>query len=588
MSLLDTASLIVTPNAYKEGKLYSVIPSDGSGDMSVVRATTATRVNSAGLVELVPYNLLSYSEQFDNAAWDKLNATITANAIAAPDGTLTADALVAANTTSAHILFVSTGLTASSLTTTIYAKKGTSNFIQLTGNGETTVFANFDLNAGITGTSSGCTSSITSAGNGWYRLRVSYTPNTLLGSAPVLYLTTSASAVRGESWAAAGTEFVYLWGAQLNEGTIKPYQKTETRLNIPRLDYSNGTCPSLLVEPQRTNVLQRSQEFENAYWTKSASTITANNTTAPNGTLTADKLVENSSIGEHAIARVAAMSAAGVYAFSVYAKAAERTRIAIGNSSAGHYAIFDLSTGTVVQSSQGTVTNGQISSIDANGFYRVCCIITVTSAASSVINLVSTGTTINYTGDGTSGLFIWGAQLEAGSYPTSYIPTTSASVTRNADVISKTGISSLIGQTEGTIFFEGVIYGENPSVNRRILSISNGTTATAINIQTPVLNSKLEFEVTNGGATQVFISAANNSLVYGQNFKAAFAYKANDFVAYINGVQIGTDTNGTVPTCDKLSFDRGNNTSNFEGSAKAAALWKTRLTNDELATLTTI
>ena len=69
MSLLDTASLIVTPNGYKEGKLYSVIPSDGSGDLSVTRATTATRVNSQGLVELVPYNLLQYSEDFSNAYW---------------------------------------------------------------------------------------------------------------------------------------------------------------------------------------------------------------------------------------------------------------------------------------------------------------------------------------------------------------------------------------------------------------------------------------------------------------------------------------------------------------------------------------
>jgi hypothetical protein len=316
MSLIDSASLIVTPNGYKEGKLYSVIPSDGSGDMSVVRATTATRVNSAGLVELVPYNLLSYSEQFDNAAWDKLNATITANAIAAPDGTLTADALVAANTTSAHILFVSTGLTASSLTTTIYAKKGTSNFIQLTGNGETTVFANFDLNAGITGTSSGCTSSITSAGNGWYRLRVSYTPNTLLGSAPVLYLTTSASAVRGESWAAAGTEFVYLWGAQANEGTIKDYQKTETRLNIPRLDYSNGTCPSLLVEPQRTNSLAYSEQLN--LWTAINGSVSANAAVSPDGYTNADKFVPDN--GTSALLQQLVVISAATHTFSVFAK----------------------------------------------------------------------------------------------------------------------------------------------------------------------------------------------------------------------------------------------------------------------------
>mgnify|MGYP000875625852 CR=1 FL=1 len=95
MSLLDTASLIVTPNGYKEGTLYSVIPSDGSGDMSVVRATTATRVNSAGLVELVPYNLFEYSEQFNNAAWNNTSGvTITANSAIAPNGTMTADRLV--------------------------------------------------------------------------------------------------------------------------------------------------------------------------------------------------------------------------------------------------------------------------------------------------------------------------------------------------------------------------------------------------------------------------------------------------------------------------------------------------------------
>jgi len=92
MSLLDKASLIVTPNAYKESKLYSVVPSSGAGDMDVVRATTATRVNSAGLIEVVPYNLLSYSEQFDNAYWQKdSGVTVNSNVVNAPNGSLTAD-----------------------------------------------------------------------------------------------------------------------------------------------------------------------------------------------------------------------------------------------------------------------------------------------------------------------------------------------------------------------------------------------------------------------------------------------------------------------------------------------------------------
>jgi hypothetical protein len=93
MSLLDTASLILTPNAYKEGKLYSVIPSDGSGDFTFTRATTATRVNSAGLVELVPYNLLQRSEEFDNGYWIKRKCNYYSKCTTAPNGTMTADKL---------------------------------------------------------------------------------------------------------------------------------------------------------------------------------------------------------------------------------------------------------------------------------------------------------------------------------------------------------------------------------------------------------------------------------------------------------------------------------------------------------------
>ena len=104
MSLLDTASLIVTPNGYKEGKLYSVIPSDGSGDMSVTRSTTATRVNSAVLVELVPYNLVQYSEQFDNAWWVKYQVNVTADNTTAPNGTTTADKVIA-STNGASVVY---------------------------------------------------------------------------------------------------------------------------------------------------------------------------------------------------------------------------------------------------------------------------------------------------------------------------------------------------------------------------------------------------------------------------------------------------------------------------------------------------
>jgi hypothetical protein len=558
MSLLDSASLIVTPNAYKEGKLYSVIPSDGSGDMSVVRATTATRVNSAGLVELVPYNLLTYSNTF-TTNWTLLNATLTSGQSGYNSST---DAWKLQSTGSNNSQ-IDQGFTQSGTQTfSIYAKKGTANYLVISVfNGG---FGWYNLNNGTLGSSGGTFVSrdIISIGGGWYRC-------TIVTSVAISGAAVYVADADGSTNAANGSN-IFIQNSQLNEGTILPYQKTETRLNIPRLDYSNGTCPSLLVEPQRTNLLWYSEQFDNAsYWSAYNSTITANTTTAPSGVNTAETLTSNASTGGD-VYRLITLN--GTYTLSIYLKAGNVSTARIGYSN-GDTANFNLANGTY------TITGGTSASIEdaGNNWWR--CTFTTTITSGTLVSFGNSGTT------GTT-VFIWGAQLELGSYPTSYIPTTSASVTRNADVISKTGISSLIGQTEGTIFFEGVIYGENPSVNRRILSISNGTTATAINIQTPVLNSKLEFEVTNGGATQVFISAANNSLVYGQNFKAAFAYKANDFVAYINGVQIGTDTNGTVPTCDKLSFDRGNNTSNFEGSAKAAALWQTRLTNDELERLT--
>ena len=128
MSLLDTASLIVTPNGYKEGKLYSVIPSDGSGDLSVTRATTATRVNSQGLVELVPYNLLTYSNTFSNAAWTKTNTTVTSGQ-SGYDGSTNAWKLQATATNNCEV--DQSFSESETKTFSIYAKAGNVNFVAI-------------------------------------------------------------------------------------------------------------------------------------------------------------------------------------------------------------------------------------------------------------------------------------------------------------------------------------------------------------------------------------------------------------------------------------------------------------------------
>jgi hypothetical protein len=290
MSLLDTASLLLTPNAYKEGKLYSVIPSDGSGDFTFTRATTATRVNSDGLVELVPYNLVERSEEFNNAYWVKANSSVTANTETAPNGTMTADTVTLTSVSGR----IEKGVTLTSnidYTLSVYAKNidaSNSRIGMLCFNNANTICgAFFDIvGSGSIYSTSNATAVIESVGNGWYRCSITFNSQSGATSPTIRIVNNAAS---GTGW--TNGQSIYIWGAQLVEGSnALPYQKTETRLNIPRIDYSLSGCPSILLEPQRTNVLQRSEEFNNAYWNKNGGSISANSSTAPNGTTTADRL----------------------------------------------------------------------------------------------------------------------------------------------------------------------------------------------------------------------------------------------------------------------------------------------------------
>jgi hypothetical protein len=602
MSLLDTASLIVTPNGYKEGTLYSVIPSDGSGDMSVVRATTATRVNSAGLVELVPYNLFTYSEQFDNADWSKSSGTITANSTTAPNGTTTAETFTGNGTLNNHDFFQ--GFTGGSATTsTIYVKKNTAQFVYISLNyqssGVNWATGIYDLDNLTTATfqSGGVTNqiaTISDAGNGWRRITLSVsTADTSLFCMYGLSDSMSPSlSSRGRVENTSSQSF-YAWGAQLVEGsTAKDYQKTETRLNIPRLDYSNGTCPSLLVEPQRTNILPYSSSFDNAAWTKGGVTVVANNTTSPSGIQDADKIVSVN--GQTSCYVYQLLSTAnGNQTLSIYAKpnGCNWIELVIVDAVVSRVWI-NILTGTV-----GTTTGAILNATteDAgNGWYRITATVNNTILAVNSFIVLADGDNIDsFTGNGTSGVYFWGAQLELGSYPTSYIPTTSASVTRNADVVSKTGISSLIGQTEGTLFLDVDFNNIDQTAGvDTLMTLNDGTTANEISIllDTPSgANKTLLGLIRYSNSYDVLIYAP--SPITATRYKIALSYKLNDVVLYINGTQIGTDTSATIPSTSVLSLNSRSDNSflNLQQEyIQATALWKTRLTNTQLAQLTTI
>ena len=537
MSLLTTASLVVTPNAGEEGTLFSIIPDTGLGDMSVTRATTATRVNSAGLVELVPYNLLSYSQAFENSYWTFYNTSVIANNTTAPDGTTTADKITLTGGFGS-VYRSSVDFSGGLFTISCYFKKGNNVKFYIEGNPSSGYFgAGFDLNTEIITPFGVATSSnIENLGNDWYRCSVSATAN---GSGYVAF---------GIQEPSAG-QFGYYWGAQLNEGTIKPYLPTTTRLNIPRADYSTGSA-ALLAEPQRTNVCVYSSNL--AGWIDQTGNTTKtriNSGGADGGAY--DRLVTTGSGNMGRYVQYTSLTGSNAI-FSVYLRGSGIADITIYN--AGQSSVQQVTLTNEWTRYETQITSGVAGYIDWSVFVYGGSITEVSCA-----------------------------QMEFAIYATSYIPTQATAVTRNADLISKTGIASFIGQTEGTIFWE---VSKQLGENDVRLSISDGSTNNWLFVGVEFNNSPRIY-CNVGGVNQFSIYGSQLDNEY---HKLAFAYKNNDFALYVDGVQVITHTSGSVPACSRLDVSNifpGADTYATSNN-KAVALWQTRLDNATLASLTTL
>jgi hypothetical protein len=592
------------PSVYRAGTLFVPKPTDGSGDLTFTRSSGATRVGPNGYIEKVRTNLILQSQTFDNTSWTGLaaNVSVTGNVIVDPFGGNDADIIVA-NAITSNIIYVRQGFTLPSTGTytfSVYVKKQNQDTVGLRSIA-TGLLINYDL---VNETSSNPAGFIEDAGNGWFRIGLTYTSATTTES---IYIYPLGTGTRTGN----GVDGVYVFGAQLEVSDIATdYIPTTTTAvsvgpvaNIPRLDYFSDNCPKLLLEPQRTNLAQYSEQFNNAYWGKLNSSISANQILSPSGYQDADLIIEDTANSFHNLGTSGIASVAGVYTGSAFFKKNTKNfgfiQIATNGVTNRYTAVVDLVNGTITSTdSVGSPTSTSNAIVDyGNGWYRV----SVSSQHNSgslylVIGLSNSGTpTFNasgyptYTGNGTDSIAMWGAQVEAGAYATSYIPTLGSAVTRNADAAFKTGASSFIGQTEGTIFVEFVHDISVTALFDSRIQLSDGTTGQWIFMGLPDGATKLlRMYIASVSGNLSFYS--NTGVVQGLN-KAAFAYKSGDFAAYLNGTQVATNTTAhAIPPCSRINLQGGSPPSPTQEreNIKQALLFKTRLSNPDLARLTSI
>ena len=347
----------------------------------------------------------------------------------------------------------------------------------------------------------------------------------------------------------------------------------------PRIDFSNDAKGALLLEPQRTNNFKQSNKFDTTWQKSAAGVLVTPNQVGVGNSQNAWKLTEGTYNGEHFIRQTPNIG--GVVSISVYAKAGTNDFLYIRgvNSGSNRRTWFNLSTGTV-GTNQG-ISAEMISMGD--GWYRCVMVLDHQTAFEYYIAVSNADGVSSYQGSNNY-IYIQNSQLEQGSYATSYIPTSGSAVTRIAESCSQTVPSGIIGQTEGTLFFECT----NKALlnNARYFGLSDGTSNNRIDIYQYSTNSIGIYVATSGNEQ---VSETSVTIPSSGAFKFALGYANNDYVWYVNGVQIGTDTNASVPLTSVALL--GTNSALLPRAENnrfnQTKLYNTALTDAELQALTT-
>jgi len=536
MSFFDDASLAFLPSgaAGKDGKAYSIKPTDGTGDFTFSRGSNlaATRVGPTGLIEKGRENLLLQSNQFDTT-WSTSSVSVTSGQ-SGYDGSNDAWSVFPTATTgncSIRQNLSPTGVK----TFSVYAKANGGNAICLRTNDSTTNTW-FDLSNGTIGTTSSAVidSNILDLGNGWYRCSTAFS-NTM--TSVRIYISDAVNI-----FSCTTNNGVYLQDAQLEIGlaatevitTGATTGKAGLLEDEPRFDYSGGaTCPSLLLEPSRSNLMTYSEIFEGSssgYWR-----VFDNGIIEPNYGISPEGVQNSTKIGTSGgnndfVYNSITISSGTAYTLSCFVKNIDATESLIyGVNTTNNDLTWSGSTLT-------NVVGGDFEPLD-NGWYRIW--ITTTSTSTSAITRIYSDRN-----GGTGSIEIYGFQVEAGSYPTSYIPNHSGgSVTRGADVTDRGANLSYMGDYTLFIEFE---------FTKDAVYLLNSNTSTNYNFFIENDDCYFQFGRTGGDSGSVlFVNKVNWTPLLGTNIKMAFYKSGTNAKLFVNGTPY-TPSGNTLSTGNEV------------------------------------
>ena len=570
-NIYDKSSLVLIPSGTKTSKVYSQKPVNGDGDFTFSRSTAATRVNASGNIEKETSNLFLQSNSFDTT-WLNVNTSETGGQTGY-DGS--SDAWLI-SITSGNARIYQNITTSGVKTFSVYAKAGSLSWMRLRLGSAPKNSRYFDLTNGVIGSGgiAPIDATITSVGGGWYRCSI--TTNISIDTAFIY-------PAQGDNDLTATSGNIYIQDAQLEQGLVaRDYIETTTTAlyggitdNVPRLDYTDSSCPALLLEPQRTNEANNSEYLDG--YSKTRVAFVQNSATSPEGVDNAVEFNDTATTGTHFFVAKGTQTNGAVLSF--FAKQNTHRYVQAGpSSSISKRVFFDLQDG-VMATIGGSVESYYGIEDYGNGWYR-CYIEVANNENCSIFTAAGDGSLSahnNYLGDG-SGVYLYGVQVEADvSYHTSYIPTYGTSVSRVFEPFTLFDFqdNNLTTATSGTLMIHLLDYSEN-AIQFGFENDSNDSGFRLRFIDSDVII----YERTGSSNTE--ITNVDEST---KSKKVALAWNGTNLLVSVNG----TTTSHTITS----SAADGNNLKRLNSGSVYALVNKilafpTQLTEAELNDLTTL